>query len=110
MTIDTVVQIVAALGGTSGLAAGINAYLDRQRNKGKVSADVAKELSDTALGLLEPTREQVAYLRAELADRDSRLHKAESEIRTLRMLMVEMENRIQVMTNQLERAGLRPSP
>lgn len=110
MNVNLLVQLLAALGGTSGLAAGVNSYLDHRRNRGKVSADAARELTDAALGLINPSREQVEYLAKQLVERDARLRKAEAEIRTLRRLMVEMEDKVQVMTNQLERAGLRPSP
>lgn len=100
------IQIVAALGGLSGIAAALSALRERRALKRRAPIDAVTELSAAAIELLEPTREQVQYLRGELLDRDHRLGKAESEIRTLRRLMLELEDRVQRLRNELEIARM----
>ena len=80
---QTLTSVIAALGGLSGLGAGLAVWLQRRKFK----ADAADVLTDTALTLIEPYREELKQTREEnraLRSEVAELREAVEEVPELR--------------------------
>jgi hypothetical protein len=88
-----VIALLVAGGGGGGLYQILKVRSDRRNahaNTAKARAEAADILSDTALSLLEPLRDQLAALREELATMERKLHQ-ERETANARIVQLEAD-------------------
>lgn len=101
-------QLAALLGGLAGLAALVTGFATRRKiaaEATKTNVDAVAVLNETAVGLLDPFKEQVSFLRAELASTRSELASARSELQTLRHQVAELNEALENERRQHGRTG-----
>jgi chromosome segregation ATPase len=97
-------QLLAFLGGLAGLGALARVRAERRKinsEADKSGADAAKVLSDAAVALLDPTREQVAYLQAQLISAHTEITKLREETGDLRQKMSVLDDQLRDANREL---------
>jgi hypothetical protein len=96
--ITTVIQVIGAAVAAAGGVAGVTAFLKIGPERRKINAQVyragvdsAQVLSNSAVSLLQPSLDQIKFLREELAS-------ARSEITSLRIELANMQSQVTMLT------------
>lgn len=101
--------LVAALGGIAGLASLLTIRVTRRKlasEGSKNEADAAKVLSDTAVSLLAPARQQVTDLQGQVEHLADQLDGAQREVRKLRLDVRALTDRLGEAQRLLTRHGV----
>lgn len=91
--VDVGVQILTAIGGVGGIGAVMKMGIDRRKSRSAAARDEAsasKVVTDTAVGLLKPFKEQVEYLALQLTKSQEQTSEALAEMRILRDYVQEL--------------------
>jgi hypothetical protein len=110
--VDTFLQIVAAVGGTAGLAALIKGVVEWRASKSanaktdaeadKVEIDGAQAITAVALQLLEPLRTQVAALTVDLKAARAEVVASRAEVAALTSSLNESRAEVDLLTRYIE--------
>ena len=108
--LDALPQWLAALGGVAGIGALFRIGIERRTGKAlaaRKEADATRVVTDTAVGLLDPLKEQVEFLRQDLT-------RSRAEAVALRDDVRDLHEYINLLIDVIEAAGLpippRPRP
>lgn len=106
-------SLIALIGGIAGLAALLRVGPERRKitsEADKSGADAVKALSAAAVALLDPTREQVAFLQADLLAAHDELKALRPELQALRRQVDDLDGQLRSANRELTALRSRQAP
>lgn len=105
MTAEQIFQLIAVLGGLTGLASIITAIIQKRKIEAeadKSGADAAQVLSAASIALLAPMEKQLNTLSAQLAASQSRANELDDTLRATKTELADVQRMAHNLNRQLQ--------
>lgn len=105
MTAEQIFQLIAVLGGLTGLASIITAVIQKRKIEAeadKSGADAAQVLSAASIALLAPMEKQLNTLSAQLAASQSRANELDDTLRATKTELADVQRMAHGLNRQLQ--------